>query len=132
MNAEPTSASIYLKKVANWDGTSQDINQALVAAFEAKDYLDCIKDLRARNIEPLSYINGLDKASSYSIPRQWAWLNDLATDHRWSSNRFRTTKTMHTSVEEDVWLIWNPSRFLRSYPRAQQAWPATVRVWWIL
>ena len=61
------SASISLKKVANWDGKSQDINQALTAAFGADDYPDCIKDLRANDIDPPSYINNLDQVSPYSI-----------------------------------------------------------------
>lgn len=64
---QAVSASIYLVKIANWDGTSQDIKQVLTTAFDARDYLDCIKDLRARNIEPLSYINNLDKVCSRSI-----------------------------------------------------------------
>lgn len=62
-----TSASISLIKVASWDGKSQNITQALIAAFEADDYLDCVKNLQAQNIEPLSYINSLDKVDSCSI-----------------------------------------------------------------
>jgi serine/threonine protein kinase len=65
--SHPLSAANFLKKVADWDGNSPDIDQTLAAAFEADDYLDCIKDLKAQNIEPLSYVNGLDKVSSYSI-----------------------------------------------------------------
>ena len=61
------STGISLAKVANWDGKSQDIHQVLVTAFEASDYLDCVKDLRAQNIEPLSYVNSLDKVSSRPI-----------------------------------------------------------------
>lgn len=57
------SASVFLIKVADWDGKVQDIKQALVAAFEANDYLECIKDLQAQNIRPLSYIDNLDKVS---------------------------------------------------------------------
>ena len=53
--------------VARWDGTSEDINRTLVAAFEAEDYVDCIKNLRAQNIDPLSYIDSLDKVGSYLI-----------------------------------------------------------------
>ena len=60
------SASIFLKKVANWNGESQDIDQALTAAFGADDYLACIKDLRAHDIDPPSYINNLDQVSSYA------------------------------------------------------------------
>ena len=66
------SASISLIKVVAWDGTSQDIKQALTAAFDANDYLECIRDLRGRDIEPLSYINSLDKVSLYSIRRHHA------------------------------------------------------------
>ena len=39
----------------------------LAAAFEAGDYLDCVKNLRTLNINPLSYINKLDEVSSHSI-----------------------------------------------------------------
>ena len=67
------SASVFLEQVANWDGKTQDVYRALTAAFEAADYLDCIKNLRARNIDPPSYINSLDKVSSYSILVHRAW-----------------------------------------------------------
>ena len=66
----PLSAAISLMKIANWDGKSQDIIQVLVIAFETNDYLDCIRNLQAQNIEPLSYINSLDKVSSCSILKQ--------------------------------------------------------------
>lgn len=65
------SASIWLNKLISWDGGSQDINQVLTAAFGAGDYLDCIKDLRARGIDPLSYINSLDKVRTLLILRQY-------------------------------------------------------------
>jgi len=71
-NDHETSASIFLMKVANWDGRSQEIHEALTAAFETKDYLECLKDLRARQIEPQLYINNLDKVSPYSIPKRLA------------------------------------------------------------
>jgi len=67
---ESASASKFLRKVANWDGRSQEIHQALTAAFDATDYLECIKDLRAIRIEPQLYINNLDKVSPYSIPKR--------------------------------------------------------------
>jgi len=66
MTAQTDSAAIYLKKVADWDGKSRGITQVLVAAFEAKDYPVCIKSLRELGIDPQSYINNLDKVSSYS------------------------------------------------------------------
>ena len=69
MPTNTVSASVPLMKVANWDGRSQDINQAVTAAFEASDYLACVKDLKAHKINPQSYINRLDKVGSYSIPR---------------------------------------------------------------
>ena len=64
---QAVSASTSLIKIAAWDGTSHDIKQVLTSAFDATDYLDCIKNLRERNIDPLSYINNLDKVSSYPI-----------------------------------------------------------------
>ena len=73
MTTDAVSALTSLLAIVNWDGTSQDIEQALTTAFDAEDYRDCIKDLRGRNIEPLSYINSLDKVRSHSIrsPRAW-------------------------------------------------------------
>jgi len=62
--SQVVSAAIHLTKIVNWDGTSQDIKQVLTTAFEAKDYLDCIKNLRAQDVDPLSYINSLDKVGS--------------------------------------------------------------------
>jgi hypothetical protein len=60
-------AAIFLRIVADWDGNSPGIDLVLTAAFGADGYLDCIKDLKAQNIDPLSYINSLDKVSSYPI-----------------------------------------------------------------
>ncbi|KAF9642298.1 kinase-like protein [Thelephora ganbajun] len=61
VTTDTVSASISLKKIVNWDGKSQDIDQALTIAFEADDYLNYIKNLKALDIDPLSYINNLDK-----------------------------------------------------------------------
>ena len=62
-----TSASSFLMKVANWDGESRDIDQVLTAAFNVGDYPACIKDLRAQQIDPLSYINNVDKVRLHLI-----------------------------------------------------------------
>ena len=56
-------------KIANQDGSSQDIEQALATLFEADDYLECIKSLKIHNIDPLSYIDNLDEVSSCSLSR---------------------------------------------------------------
>jgi hypothetical protein len=61
--------SIALMKIADWDGTPEDIGQVLTAAFEAEDYLDCINNLWAEGVDPASYINGLDKVRTRPIPR---------------------------------------------------------------
>ena len=62
-----TYTSILVVEVANWDGKSQGIDQVLTALFGMEDYLDCIKNLRARNIDPQAYINSLDKVSSSPV-----------------------------------------------------------------
>jgi len=67
MATQPVSAVTSLIKVVSWDGNFQDISRELTTAFDAEDYLDCIKNLRARNIEPAAYINNLDKVSSCLI-----------------------------------------------------------------
>ena len=128
MTAHPISASVSLMEVVNWDGESQDTARVLASAFDADDYLDCINDLQRRNIEPLLYIDGLDKVGSLSATPRLVD-NNLLTDHRHASTRFGATKTMHTSAKEDVWLTWDSSHFLCSYLRAQQAWPTAVRIW---
>ena len=126
--AVAVSASNSLTRVASWDGKSQDIGQVLAAAFEAKDYRDCIKDLQARGVQPLSYIDGLDKVSPCSKTPRLAH-SEFLTGHRRSFIQSGATKTMHTSVKENVWNIWDPSHFPRSYIRAQQAWQTAVRFW---
>lgn len=71
MAPEKNSASIPLKAIADWDGVSQvtDVHQVVNTAFEAGDYRDCIKDLRARGINPEPYVNNLDKVWVYFVSR---------------------------------------------------------------
>ena len=73
MTLRSTYTSILLKEVANWDGKSQGIDQVLTALFGTEDYLDCIKNLRARNIDPQAYINSLDRVSSSPVLDRSAW-----------------------------------------------------------
>ena len=63
-----TSTPLLLDRVVNWDGRSPDIDQVLAAAFGAEDYLDCLRNLQAQGIDPLSYINSLDKVRTQSVP----------------------------------------------------------------
>jgi hypothetical protein len=65
-----TSASASLIMVVDWDGASQDIEQALVTIFEADDYPDIIKNLKAQHVDPISYIDNLDKVGSHSTPKR--------------------------------------------------------------
>jgi len=62
----PTST--LLRRIAHWDGSSQEISQVLTATFEAEDYLDCIKGLEGQGIDTQSYIDSLDQVSS-----TWSW-----------------------------------------------------------
>jgi hypothetical protein len=64
------SATIYLNQVVNWDGNPQTINKLLADAFGAEDYTECIKDLGAHGIRPISYIDSLDRVCTFSIPTQ--------------------------------------------------------------
>lgn len=61
MTAEPVSASIPLKTIAHWNEASDGVDRELTDAFEAEDYLECIRDLWEIQVVPLSYINSLDK-----------------------------------------------------------------------
>ena len=69
MATQADSASVPLREIADWDGVSQDldIHRVVTTAFEAEDYLECIKNLREREIDPESYINNLDKVCVCSI-----------------------------------------------------------------
>ena len=103
---------MLLNKVVNWDGKSQDIYQALTAAFGAKDYLDFIKNLQAHGIEPLSYIDGLDKVCAFMILMQHdSFYNRWEADYRQPASRFRPTEAMRTCAEKNVWIIWSPPNF---------------------
>ena len=64
------SAAKFLDDVAKWDGTTLGITRTLTNAFEAGDYLYRVKNLEAIQINPRSYIDNLDKVSSYPILRQ--------------------------------------------------------------
>lgn len=50
-----------ISMIANWDGKSQDTSEILTAVFKDEDYMDCIGNLRATDIDPLSFVNNLDK-----------------------------------------------------------------------
>ncbi|KAF9644937.1 hypothetical protein BDM02DRAFT_3121083 [Thelephora ganbajun] len=88
MTTYAITAWISRKKVDNRDGNPQDINEVLTTAFETDDYLDCIRNAQARDIAPLAHIDKLDKI-----------------DHRKPSSGIRTTKTVHTSVKKDMWIV---------------------------
>ena len=94
---ESDSASNSLIKVANWDGRSQEIHKALTAAFEAKDYLECINDLRALQIDPSPYINNLDTVSPHSVPKH---LVRFVTIGDRSSTAFRPTQSLGDDAYE--------------------------------
>ena len=67
MATQIVSPSVYLDEVINWDGKSRHITQALAALFEAEEYPHWIEDLGAQGIEPLEYIDSLDKVREHSI-----------------------------------------------------------------
>ena len=91
------SAAISLMEVANWDGKSQEIHKALASVFDAMDYLECIKNLRARQIEPRLYINNLDKVSSHPTPK---YLTQFIAIGDRSSTPFRPTQTFGEDAYE--------------------------------
>lgn len=43
----------------------QDAQEALTAAFEADDYIDCIRNLTGWEIDPQAYVDGLDQVCSH-------------------------------------------------------------------
>ena len=67
VDSQKLSASIWLNKVISWDGERSGIQRALKSAFKAEDYEDCTGDLQARGIEPLSWIESLDKVCVHII-----------------------------------------------------------------
>ena len=52
----------YLRSIADGDLISpQEITRTLTNVLEAKDYSDYLKDLQSADVNPQSYIDGLDK-----------------------------------------------------------------------
>lgn len=89
-------AATYLAKVADWDGVSQDVREALASAFEANDYSACIKDLSAKGIRPMPFINNLNKVGSHPISKRLARL--IAIGDR-SLKTFRMTRLGDNAYE---------------------------------
>lgn len=59
------SSANYLRVIADGGLTSpQAITRLLTKALGADDYVECIKNLPSHDIDPQSYIDGLDKARS--------------------------------------------------------------------
>ena len=59
------SSASYLRSIADGGLTSpQAITQILTNALNAEDYDECVRDLPSHNIDPQSYIDGLDKVCS--------------------------------------------------------------------
>ena len=67
MTSQTVPAPLWLENLVNWDKNCPDTDQVLTAAFEAEDYLECIKDLKKRGVEPKSYINSLDNVCPHWI-----------------------------------------------------------------
>lgn len=63
--------------IANWDGESQDTSEILTTVFEAKDYMDCIKNLRTIGIDPPSFVNNLDKVGPRLVGGQHTYCRAL-------------------------------------------------------
>ena len=82
MATQVVSTSDLLNTIAHWNGSPHDIEQVLNATFDANDYLDCIRNLRTQNIDPLLYIDSLDKVSSFSIYGRLSIHRNRAVDHR--------------------------------------------------
>ena len=121
MASQITSTSALLRTIANWDEESQDIYQVVATAFKVGAvYLYCIKDLQAIGITPKSYINSLDKVLCTQSQANELSFEHLVTDNRQLSRRFRSTKTVHTSIKEGLWNLRNPPRFVHNYARAQK------------
>lgn len=58
------SASVHLSLISNNNVPPHDAQKVLIAAFRAKDYLSCIKNLDKWKIDPQAYIDGLDQVRS--------------------------------------------------------------------
>ena len=85
---QEASALVYLRGIVAWDGKHEGTDKMLTSAFEAKDYLHCVKNLQATDIDPQSYINCLDQVSLHFvgmrhvhfITTRWQIIDTLSTD----------------------------------------------------
>lgn len=49
-----------MRNIANWDRKSPDTSK-MFTAFKTDDYLDCLAKLEVFGIDPLLFVNNLDK-----------------------------------------------------------------------
>ena len=127
MATQVVSTSDLLNKIAHWDGSPHDVEQVLNAAFDSIDYPECISDLRTQNIDPLLYINSLDKVSSFSIFGWPSIHHNRAIDHRSLPSRLRSAKTLLASIGRDLRHIRDTPHFPHSsFHPHQKGRPTTV------
>lgn len=129
----PGSSASYLGSIADGDSTSPEvITKTLTDAFAAEGYSDCIKDLPRVDIDPQSFIDGLDKVGSrLSYPHILLFTAHWLPGNRHYFSRIRYLRTMRSSVEEDMWHIRATPRF--SYSRiGPNTRPTARRAWWFL
>jgi hypothetical protein len=72
------SSASYMGSIADGEPKSpQDVTKTITNALLATDYPDCIKDLPSVDIDPQSYIDGLDKVPPRFVhppaSRSWSW-----------------------------------------------------------
>ena len=83
MTSPTVTAPLWLENIVNWGKNCPNTDQVLTTAFEAEDYLECIKDLWKRGVDPLSYINNLGNVCAYRISMHRAQIFDkIGTDSR--------------------------------------------------
>ena len=99
------SASDQLSLISKNKVSAQEAQQVLIAAFTAKDYVDCVKNLNGRKIDPQAYIDGLDRVRS----RPPMLTKEHVSSYPISDNRHPATRVRNLSPKSS-----SPAKDLRN------------------
>ena len=107
------SASAHLARISKKEVPPQDAQGVLTAAFTAHDYIECIENLRRRQIDPQAYIDGLDKVSSRLPILVEIMLTSRPTSgDKHVGARVRNVLPFPSSAAKDLWHLRDAASFV--------------------
>lgn len=107
------SASVYLSLISKKKLSPEDVQQVLIAAFTAKNYIDCIKNLNEHEIDPQGYIDGLDRVRSHPpiLDYEKHFDNRPVSDNRHFTTRIKNLPPQSPGAAKNLWNLRTPPIF---------------------